>query len=137
MRFGSGLRFELAEFFRDEGLDFLFGEAEVEGFDDELVEGGGEVVAAGVHFEGGRLMGDVGADATTGFEEAVFFEVLVNFDDREGIDVKLGGKVADGGELGAVGEPSGEDALLELLLELQVKRDAAGGVEKEHGVIVQ
>jgi hypothetical protein len=137
MGFVSGLRLELAEFFGDEGMDFLFGEAEVEGFDDKLVEGGGEVAAAGVDFEGGRLMGDVGADAALCLDETFFLEVLVNFDDGEGVDVKLSGEVADGGELGAMGECPGEDALLELLLELQVKRDAAGGVEKEHGVIVQ
>ena len=127
----------MLEFFGKERLDFLLAETEVEGLDDELLDGGADLLAAGVHSQGGCLMGDETADAAAGLDEAVAFEVLVDLYDRERIDVEIGGELADGGERCAIGELAGEDALLNLLLELQVERDAAAGVEEEHGVVVQ
>jgi len=36
-----------------------------------------------------------------------------------------------------VKKPAREDALLELLLKLHIERDAAGGIEEVHSVILQ
>jgi hypothetical protein len=126
----------LSKFIGKERLDFLFPEAEMEGFNDESLHGGTDLGAARVDPEAGRLVGDIGADAAFGFDEVVPFEELINFCDGERVDVELGGKVADGGKLGSVGELSRENALLELVLQLHIKGDAAVGVEEEHGVIV-
>jgi len=127
----------LEKFFGEQGLDFLLAEAEVEGLDDELLNGRADLAAAGVHPEGGRLMGDEAADAAAGFDKAGFFEILVHFDDGERVDVELCRELADGRERSAVRELAGKDALLKLLLKLQVKRDTAGGVEEKHAVVLQ
>ena len=82
-------------------------------------------------------MGDVGAESAFGFDEAFPFQRLVDLDDGEGIDVELRREITHGGELRTVEKLAGKDALLELLLQLHIKGDAAGGVEEEHGVIVQ
>jgi hypothetical protein len=82
-------------------------------------------------------MGDEAADAPAGFDEPLALEVLVHLHDREGIDMEIGGEFADGRERRAIGDLAGENPLLKLLLELQVKRDAAVWVEEKHGVVVQ
>jgi len=61
------------------------------GVGDELVEGGADLAAAGVDFEGGRLAGDVGAEAAPGFDEAFAFEDPVDLGDGEGVEAELGG----------------------------------------------
>jgi hypothetical protein len=127
----------LLEFLGKEGLDFLLAEAEVERLDDKLLDGRAELAAAGIHAQGGCLMGDEGADAAPGLDETLALEVLVYLHYRERIDVKIRRELADGRERGAVGKLAGENALLNLLLELQVERDAAVGVEDEHGVVLQ
>lgn len=98
----SGSGFELLEFFGEEGVKFLLVKAKVEGLDDELLEGWGDLAAAGVELEGGRLVGDEGADAAARFDKAFALKVLVDFADGQGIDLQLGGEFTDGGELGAI-----------------------------------
>jgi hypothetical protein len=129
--------FEVAKFFGEKGLDFLFAEAEMQGFGDELVEGGTDLAAACFDLEGRRLMGNIGAETAPRFDETLPFENLVDLGNGEGIDAQFRGEVAHGRELFTVEKLAREDALLELLLQLHVERDAAGGVEKVHGVILQ
>ena len=105
----------MTEFFGKEGLDFLFVQAEVRGFGDELVEGGADLAAARLNLERGGLMGDIGAEAAAGFDETFPFEDLVDLGDGEGIDSQLRREVAHGGELFAVEKLAREDALLEQL----------------------
>ena len=103
---------------------------------DELVHGGANLLAAGVHLQDGRPWGDIGADPAPRLDEAVALEELVDLGCGERVYVKLGGKVADRGKQGAVLKLPGKDALADLLLELDVEGDSAVGVEEEHGVLL-
>ena len=124
------------KFFGDKGRNFIFVEAEVKGFHDELLQSRADLTAAGLQFEGGRLMRDIGSDAPFGFDKTFFFQILVNFGDCQEIDVEFRREFADRRELHPVEKLAGKDALLKLLLELQVKRHAAVGIEQEHSVVV-
>ncbi len=116
MRRFHGFGFELAKFFGDEGLDFPFAKAEMDGFRDELLDRRIDMAATGLDLERGGLMGNVGAEATTGFDETFAFKNLINFGDGEGIDAQLRGEVAHRGKLRTVEKLPGQNALLELLL---------------------
>jgi len=112
-------------------LELRFGESEVEGFADDLVDGGLDefsLLGEGGEFASGD---DEGAVAAAEFDEAVAFEELVGFGDGEGVEVEFGGEVADGGELGVGGELAAGDAFLELADHLEVEGEAALGVEVE------
>src|ERR1700677_1942700 len=65
-----GFGFEVAELFGQESLDFFFAEAEMQGFSNELVEGGPDLAAARFDLERGRLMGHIGAETAPGFDKA-------------------------------------------------------------------
>ena len=136
MGFPFCLGLELPELLGEEGLDFCFAKAEVEGLHDELLQGRADLMAACVQFQAGRLMRDEGADPASGFDKAFFFQNLVDLGDGQGIDMQFRGEFAHGGELCPICKLSREDTLLKLLLQLQVKGDAAVGVEEEHGVLV-
>jgi len=127
----------MTEFFGKKGLDFFLGQAKVHRFGDELVDGWADLPAARLDPERGSLMADIRAQPAPGLDETFALEYLVDLGDRERIDPELRGKIAHGGELCAVPELPRENALLELLLQLHVERNAAGGVEKIHGVIRQ
>ena len=126
----------MLKFFGNERLDFLFPEAEVERFDHELLERRADLAPARLQLERGRLMRDVGAEAALRFDKPFALQVLIDFGDGQGIDAQFGRKVARRGELRAVGELARKDALLDLLLQLQIKRHAAIGVEQKHSVVV-
>jgi hypothetical protein len=125
------------KFIGEKSPDLFFSQAEMKGFGDELFDGGINLAATGLYFESGRLMGDVGALAAPGFDEAVPFEDLVDLGDGEGVDAELGREVADRRQLGTLRKLSREDAVLELLLQLHVEGDAAVGVKEKHGVVEQ
>ncbi len=110
--------------------DLFFTQAEVEGLGDELLDGRIDLPAPGFELEHGALVRDEAAEAVPGLDEAVPLEQLVDLRDGERVDAELGGEVAHGGKLGAAGELPGEDALLQLLLELDVERDPAVRVEE-------
>jgi len=115
----------------DELLELGFGKTEVEGFADDLIDGGlDELFLFG---EGGNLASgdDEGAVAAAEFDEAVAFEELVGLGDGEGVEVEFSGEVADGGELGVGGELAAGDPFLELLDHLPVDGESALGVEVE------
>jgi len=127
--------FELAEFFRKEGLHIFFIQAKMEGRGDELLDGRVELDAAGFDLQRGSLVGNVGTDASLGFDKTLAFQNLVNFADGQRVNVQLGGKFADGRKLRPVRQLPGKDTLLELLLQLHVEGDAAVGVKEEHAVL--
>ena len=117
----------MAEFLGKECLSLLLAETKVERLDDELLHRRGDLPPPCVDQQRGRLVGDEAADAAPGFDETLALEVLVNFDDCKGIDVEIGGELANGRERGAIRDLTRENALLKLLLKLEVERDAAAG----------
>jgi len=116
-------------------LDFLFSQAEVKGFHDELLHGWADLQAARVNSKANRLMANVSSDAALCFDETLPFKNLVDLADREEIDVELGGKLADRRELRPVLQLPGEDTLLELMLQLHIEGNAAVGIQEKHGVV--
>lgn len=122
----------MPEFLRDEILDFLFAETEVHGLDDELLDGGADLGAAGVDFQVGRLVRNVGADTSSGLQKAVTLEELIDFRDGEWIDLKLCGEFTNRRKLLSIRHLTREDALLELLLELHVDGHSAVVIQEKH-----
>ena len=76
-------------------------------------------------------VGDEGAGALLGIEEAADFHLAVGAEDGVGVDGQVDGNLADGGELVAGGEGAGGDCSLDLVDELPVDGDSAMGVEAE------
>ena len=97
-------------------------------FGDELVERGTDLAAARVDLERGRLMRDIGAEAAPGLNKSFPFENLVNLGYGERIDPQFRGEVAHGGELFATEKLARQNALLQLLLKLDVERHSAVGI---------
>ena len=137
MGIASAWGFELTKFFGQQGLDFVLIEAEMKGLGDELVQCRTELLAARIDLQRRRLVRDESAEAPARFDKALALQDLIDLHDGEGIDLHLRRKLADGRELLPVVQLAGEDALLELLLQLHVKGDAALGVKEKHGVVVQ
>jgi hypothetical protein len=82
-------------------------------------------------------MANVSADSTFRFDETFPFKNLVDFGDGKGVDVEIGGKFAHRRELRPVLKLSRKDALLELMLQLHIKRDAAVGIKEKHSVVLK
>jgi hypothetical protein len=131
------LGFELNKFLGQQRLHFLLAEAEMKGLYHELLHRRPDLPAAGVELERRGLMGDKTAHPAPGLHETGPLKVLVHLDHGERIDVEIRGELANRRERGAIRELAGENALLKLLLELQVEGDAAVGVEEKHAVVVQ
>jgi hypothetical protein len=92
---------------------------------DQLLHRGADLRAAGVDSKARRLVADVGPHTPFRFDEPFSLKILVNLRDGEEVDVKLGGKLANRGQLRPALNLTREDALLKLLLQLHVKGDAA------------
>jgi len=81
-------------------------------------------------------MGDKGADPAFGFHKPFLFQNLIDLGNCQGIEMQLCGKLAYRWELRPVAKLARENALLELLLELQVQGNPAIGVKEKHSVVV-
>jgi len=126
----------LLKFFGNERQDFLFPEAEVQRFHYELLHSRTNLAATRLHFERGRLMRDIGAESSPRFDKTAAFQVLIDFGDGQRVDAQFRRELASRRELHAVRKLARKDALLDLLLQLQIKRHAAIGVEQKHSVVV-
>ena len=79
----------------------------------------------------GRVLGDEGAGALLGIEDAADLHLAVGAGDGVGVDGEIDGYATDGGELVSGAEGLGGDGGEDLVDELAIDGDAGVGVEAE------
>ena len=114
-----------------EAKEIFAGDLEVMGLDDGGVDFIGDEFEANLFFKGAVVVGQEGALAGEGFDDALGFEFVVGFGDGIAVDAEFFGEGTDGGEGFAGAKGAGSGGGLDLVHDLEVNRFAGFKIELE------